>query len=216
MLASRFRAIELQEASIERGIVLLRVGVFAGYLYGVNQSTRETTTILSTLTTTFTAVSTESAPQDEYEQVADAYVDHILMLDGRNVSALMSGYEDNATIMWKGLSGGCDGNYSGSSAILALLGMMLTNEQYFLVSNETQVLQAVGNNWLVSSTFSFSGDSTGNHSVDIPFVSSYEGTVSAQDSYVKAGKTWSIASETWDFLYYDQSVVEQPIHTSPF
>ncbi len=137
---------------------------------------------------------------DAYDQVASTYADHLLLLEARNASAVTSQYEINATIEWKGLSGGCDGNYTATGSITKLFDDLLMLSSSFLVSNETQTIGAEGNNWVVNSTFNFIGNST--------IVGIFGGRVAAQDSYVSSGQTWSIAQETWNFLSYDSSFLD--------
>jgi hypothetical protein len=182
------------------GVVLLLVGASAGYLYGVSSTSARTTTSVTTTTTTLTTASIPSTVPDTYDQVAGTYADHLLLLEARNASALASQYETNATIEWKGVSGGCDGNYTGTGSITMLLGDLLTRSSSLLVSNETQTIGAEGKDWVVNSTFNFVGNST--------FVGIFVGRIAAQDSYFSSGQTWSIAKETWNFLSYDSSFID--------
>jgi hypothetical protein len=122
------------------------------------------------------------------------------LLEARNASAVTSQYGINATIEWKGVSGGCDGNYTTKGSITKLMDDLLTLSSSFLVSNETQTIGAEGNNWVVNSTFNFIGNST--------IVGIFGGRVAAQDSYVGIGQTWSIAQETWNFMSYDSSFID--------
>jgi hypothetical protein len=196
------------------GVVLLLVGALAGYLYGVNSMPEQTTTVVTTITTTPISVSTVSTVPDAYDQVASAYANQLLLLDTRNTSALVSGYESNATVEWKDNSGGCDGNYSGTGEIAMPLGALLANDSYFLVSNETQTIRTEGNQWAVNSTFDFVGNSTADKSIAYPYVGYFEGRIAAQDSYVRVGEKWLIASETWNFLLFDSQFLEHPIPVS--
>ncbi len=173
------------------GVALLLVGALAGYLYGVDSTQTKTTT-------------------QGYDQVASAYANQLLLLDARNISALVSEFESNATVEWKGYANGLQaghgpgvnrdlaGNYTGSKEISALLGAFLTNANYLLVSNETQTIGAKGSHWVVSSTFHFAGDSNS--------VGTFKGTIAARESYVRVGNTWLISNEVWDFTYYEESV----------
>ena len=168
------------------------LGALAGYLYGSDST--------PTRTTTLTVLSSVSSVPGGYDQVASTYADHLLLLEARNASALASQYETNATIEWKGSSGGCDGNYTGTAGINRLFGDLLTRSSSLLVSNETQTIGAEGKNWVVNSTFNLVGNST--------IVGIFEGRISAQDSYFSSGQTWSIAQETWNFLIYDSSFID--------
>jgi len=157
--------------------------------------------LFSTRTVTVTAT-----PPDAYGQVAASYTSRLLLLEARNVAAVTRGYENNATVRWiwqshevYNQSSGCEGTFTGSAQLAALLGPMLNDQQYFLVSNESQVINPTGGQWIVQSEFNFAGNSTENHSANPPFGGSYEGMVVAQDNYILVGGTWLIASETWQF-----------------
>jgi hypothetical protein len=193
-------------ALLSGGVVLLLVGALAGYLYGVDSSSASTTTTVMT-TTTITTLTTVSTVPDTYDQVASTYADQLLLLDAKNTSALVNRYEGNVTIEWKGNTGGCYGNYTGSKDISQLLGGLIRNStDYFLVSNETQKIGTEGNYWVVNSTFDFAGDANGL----MPFSGYFEATIAARDSYLHVGGTWLIASETWNFLHFDSSFNEGP------
>jgi hypothetical protein len=187
------------------GTVLLLIGTFAGYLYGVNSTSVTITTTVAT-TTILTTVSTVSTVPDTYDQIASIYAGQLLLLDAKNASALVNRYEGNATIDWKGLAGGCEGNYTGSKSISQLLGGLLNNADYFLVSNETQKMGTEGNRWVVNSTFDVAGHGNGSK----PFAGNFEITIAAQDSYFHVGNTWLIASETWNFLDFEGSFFNGP------
>lgn len=179
------------------GIASLLVGALAGFLYGLDSTPTRISTSVST-----TGVTVSVVP-GAYNQIASSYTNHLLLLDSKNVSALMTGYESNATLEWSGVSGGCDGNYTGSGDIGGLLGMLVP-ASYLLVSNETQSIMPEGSHWVVASEF----DLTGYRSVSGPFEGTFQGTIAAHDSYVHVGSAWLIASETWNFTYLASSFIE--------
>jgi hypothetical protein len=78
--------------------------------------------LLGTRIVTSTTTGALSSIPDAYNQVASAYASHLLLLDSRNISALVSGYESNATIEWTGNAAGGAGNFTGSGNIRILLG----------------------------------------------------------------------------------------------
>jgi len=174
-------------ASLGVGVVLLLVGAFAGYLYGVNSAPAKTTTSVTTV-----------ASLNGYDQVATAYANQLLLLNSRNASAVASRYESNATIEWTGqavgLEGcGLSGNFTGAKNFTALIGVFQArHEGDLIVSNETQRIQPGGSHWVVDSTFNFAGNSS--------LVGSFEATVAAQDSYAYIGNSWLITEEIWDVL----------------
>jgi hypothetical protein len=188
------------------GVVFLLVGALAGYLYGVNLMPGETTTAVTTMTSTLISVSTVSTVPDAYDQVASTYANRLLLLDAMNTSALVSGYEANATVEWKGNSGGCDGNWTGE--IAKPLGALLANDTHFLVSNETQTIRVEGNYWIVNATFDFVGNSSTDKSIALPYVGTFEGAIAVRDSYVHVGATWLVTSETWNFIRFDSLFID--------
>jgi hypothetical protein len=173
------------------GIVLLLLGTFSGYLYGISLAPTRNVTL--------------STAPDAYNQVASTFTNQLLRLDSKNIQSLTSGYEVNATVEWKGKAGACYGNYSGSAEIGTMLHRFLANVTYIFLSNVSQSIGTEGNRWVVSSTFNF----TGNSSV----IGAFEGTVTAQDSYVKIGNTWLISSETWNFSRYVTSFLGGPLNS---
>ena len=164
-----------------------------------------------------------SAIPDAYDQVASAYANHLLNLEAINPGDFLSGYEGNATVGWKGYSGGCDGNYTGIGEIGTLMEALLANDSYLFVSNETQTITTEGNHWVVNSTFDFAGNSTAEKSIASPFVGFFNGTIAALDSFVSPGNPGIlgpysypvlISSETWNFVHFDDSVLERPFATT--
>lgn len=155
--------------------------------------------LLSTRTVTLTTTVTASLPTEDYSQVASAYANHLLMVSTRNVTALLSGYESNATVEWTGQASGLGGNYTGtgneSGSIGRLLGTFPGNMVNLTLSEDSQPTVGVqGNSLVVGSTFSWNG------------FNSYDGNISglvvAQDSFAYSGNTWLIAHETWTWISF--------------
>lgn len=170
------------------------------------------TTITSTITST--VVTTVSTIPSAYGQVATAYENHLLDLEATNASSFLGGYEENATVQWRGVSGGCDGNYTGLSEFGPLFGMLMSDQQYLIITNETQTIRSAGDNWAVNSTIYLVTNSTANKSIASPFAGVSEMTVAAQDSYAKFDGSWMITHETWNFLHFDNSIIERPSATT--
>ncbi len=130
--------------------------------------------LLSTRTVTSTTTAAASTIPDAYQQVASQYTNHLLHLDSRNVSALLSDYESNATVEWRGAIIGQTGNYTGSSNIDILLRSTFAGKLDSLyLSNERQTIGPKGGYWIVNSTFDFRGHN--------PIVGVTNGTIVAQD-----------------------------------
>jgi hypothetical protein len=136
---------------------------------------------------------------DAYEQVAIAYANHLMQVDARNITALVSGYESNATIEWTGAEAAGPGNFSGSNAITsALTSFLKTRLVSFSLSNANRSIGVNGNLSVVNSTFDFQGYSS--------VVGIVNGVVVAQDVYEHTGgSTWLIVSETWNFTQFNEA-----------
>jgi len=136
---------------------------------------------------------------DASEQVDIAYANHLMQVDARNISALVSGYESNATVEWTGAEAAGPGNYSGSNAINAVLTSFLkTKLVSFSLSNSNQSIVVNGNeSVVVNSTFDFQGYSS--------VVGIVNGMVVAQDVYEHVGGSWLIAREIWNFTQFNEA-----------
>jgi hypothetical protein len=146
--------------------------------------------LLSTKTVTVTATTS-----DAYEQVADAYANHLGELSARNIPAMVSGYESNATVEWTGVVPGMTGNYSGAANIKILLQGDFTGKFLnFSLSKEYQSVGVKGNVSAVNSTFTFQGYNAVEGETN--------GTVLAQDTYEHVGNSWLIAYEIWNFTSF--------------
>jgi hypothetical protein len=186
------------------GVILLLVGALAGYLYGVNSTPTKTTTAVTmttaTLTTTFTAPSTSL---DASEQVSNSFASHMLFLSERNAFATVGQYEENATVTWTGNPGGLQGFYSGTGEIFLLMNAsFISRADSFSVGNVTHTLVDISaDSAVVNSSFDISGQK---YNFGFRYASSFNGTVSAQDSYVYSSSqsAWMISSETWNFLNF--------------
>ena len=152
---------------------------------------------LSAKTVTSTTTAATSTIPDAYQQVASAYADHLLLLEARNVTGLLGGYEDNATIEWTGNMPDMVGTYNGSNEIHALLNDSFPGVMVNLtLANETQTIAGPqGRYWVVNSVFEWAGYSSRYGAVN--------GKIAAQDSYVYSNEAWLIARETWNSLVYN-------------
>jgi hypothetical protein len=170
--------------------------------YVLAASLSRTTTTATTLTSTITATVTVTT-SDAYEQVANGYADHLEQVSARNIPAIPSGYESNATVNWTGVTPGMTGNnpglagnYSGSASIAILMGSFIGRLSNFSLANENQILGVEPDgSVVVNSTFNFRGyDALGGK---------INGTVIAQDVYERVGgSSWLISRETWNFTQF--------------
>jgi hypothetical protein len=183
------------------GAALLLVGAIAGYLYGVSSTPTKTTTApmeTTTLTSTFTAPSTSL---DAYEQVSDSFASHMLLISERNPFAIVSQYQENATVKWTGNIGGLQGLYNGTGVIFLLMNDSFIGQAgLFSIGNATQAVLAVSaDSAMVNSSFEISGQM---YNFGYYPTTSFNGTVSAQDFYKYSASqgAWLISRETWNFL----------------
>jgi hypothetical protein len=146
--------------------------------------------------TSTTTVTTVSTVPDAYGQIASIHANYLAVLNSSDTAALKSGYESNATVVWKGEASGMVGNYTGQLNIGILLGSFREKFVNFSVSNESQTIAPKGNLWIVNSTFDIHayGSVVGNTDM----------AIAAEDSYVHVGNTWLIANETWNFLTFNE------------
>jgi hypothetical protein len=159
--------------------------------------------LLSTKTITSSTTVTEIlTPTEDYDLVASAYTNHLLLLNEENASVLLSGYEANATVEWTGVTWNLGGTYVGSKNISILLTILARSFFNFSLSDESQTIGAKGAYWMVNSTFNFDGDPLYSTQYS-SFYGKSNGMIAAQDSYVRIGNTWLIANETWDFMRFN-------------
>jgi hypothetical protein len=151
--------------------------------------------LFSTKTVTTTATVTVSTIPIAYEQVASAYANRFLLYEAKNVSALLNGYESNATVQWTGQAQPVAGNHTGSNEISTLLGIFPGQMENLTVTIDDQSPVVLKGDYLViDSTFDFAGYSTVDGNI--------RGTIAAQDSYAHVGSSWLIARETWNILRF--------------
>jgi hypothetical protein len=118
------------------GVILLLVGALLGYLYGTNSAQTTTTTTTSTLTATLTST---LSPTDTYDQVANAFLHRMSFLSSRNVSAIVSQHEANASVVWRGSNP--LGQFNGTKSIFLLMNVsFIGHGDSFAAGNETYTI----------------------------------------------------------------------------
>jgi hypothetical protein len=155
-------------------------------------------------------VTTTTAAQQPVVVVSGLFAEHMLLLDSRNVSAIVEQYEGNATISWT-TDGQCEcnslnGNYTGTANMTQLMNQLLfginangsgLGMQSFVAENLTQKVASTSDvSVIVNSTFAMVEHSIAQGNIN--------GTISAQDSYEYSATnhTWLISRESWNFLSY--------------
>jgi hypothetical protein len=116
--------------------------------------------LLSTRTVTSTITAAPSSVPDVYGEVNSAYANHLLLLDSQNITALVGGYESNATVVWTGFTNGLQGHFVGVANIRILLGHFTLGFANFSIYDESQTVAPNGSYWAVNSTFDIQGNST--------------------------------------------------------
>lgn len=133
---------------------------------------------------------------DAYEQVSNAYANHLMQLGAGNISALVNGYETNATVEWAGVVVGQTGNYTGSASFGVLLRSTIGKFINFSVSEESQMIGVKSSaRVVVNSTLNFHADSA--------VLGKVNGTIVAQDTYEHVGDSWLISHELWNFTQFN-------------
>ncbi len=173
-------------------VVLVAASLGAGYLAGIDS--RRTVTVNPT--------------ELSQQAVSGSFAQHMLFLKSRNLSAIVSQYEPNASVTWIGVQGPvaietpAAGTDNISRALDALLYQPCGSHdtvKSFAVENITQsAVFAPDGSAVVNSTFSFSGNSS--------LWGEFRGDVSARDtfSHSKTG-AFLISQENWNFTrYYEE------------
>jgi hypothetical protein len=146
-----------------------------------------------------------------YAQVANAYASHLTELNDRNVSALASGYQSNATVEWTGAVT-LAGTYSGEKNIENLWGGSVGRSINFSVSDEHQSIGASKDDAyvVVNSTFDFRGFFIAGVSNDGSVIpcGPVSGSVNAQDAYENINSSWFITREIWNFTQFSQPLLD--------
>ncbi len=154
-------------------LVVASIGLVSFYYRPLGLQTSETTpesgtcsrpmaartTTLAT-TTTFSGAVTAIPPQ-VIEMVNSSFENHLLSVGSRNVTALLSEYEHNATIDWTGEAAGLLNSPNGPAAITYQWKFFFGAMTQFVIGNETQTILPTWNGSVVTvdSTFDFAGHS---------------------------------------------------------
>jgi hypothetical protein len=190
------------------GAVLLLLGGLAGYLYGVDSTPTKTITTVSTteatLTTTSTSVSTSLIAYDQ--QVTDSFAKHMLLLSERNATAIVSQYEENATVTWMGQTNGLGGFYNGTKVIFILMNVSFIGRGGSIsIGNAAhRIMEMPGDSAMLNSSFAIHVRDYG-VGLQGRFVTTFNATISAQDLFVYSASNhaWLISQETWNFTNFN-------------
>lgn len=197
-MRTRRSAIAKQTAAISA--VALVLAAAAALEYSQLQSLGSRPASTTTETVTVSDYATGAAAQ-----VNQTFVEHMFLLTSGDASAVVGQFSKNATVSWTGTSVGPDtsvpslnGNYTGTDSILRLInGTIASRTSSFDVGNLTWSVSVTGGSAEVDSSFSFVGYNPATYG-------HWNGTVSAQDSFVRASDgAWLISREAWNFLSFE-------------
>jgi hypothetical protein len=180
-------------------VVSVTLSVVATAVY-LGQPSRPNTTTKTITSTTTTSISTTINASDD---VSLAFANHMMLIPSMNVSALVNGYEHNATVVWKGTIGAmCSCSYLNGTNLSVDWNLLFQgpSDTNFFLGNETYYVVPVGTTYVVNSNFDFQASNS--------LFGRINGTVSAQDSYVHVGSTWLISNEAWNFTSFE---VQYPV-----
>ena len=127
-------------------------------------------------------------------QVSSAFTAHLQKIASRNVSAVMTDYENNATVVFEGDTAGLSCNCTSLARIRYLFQSAFTGLLNLSVTENGPTYRLTGNKDVVNSTLLLSGYST--------TIGRFNGTLSAEAVYDHASVGWLISSETWNFRVF--------------
>ena len=76
-------------------------------------------------------MNTVTVPSSVIDQVGSVYANDLLLFGSRNVSALVSQYGHNATVVFIGQAAGLTGNYTGTANISELFTSLISKSRFF-------------------------------------------------------------------------------------
>jgi hypothetical protein len=192
-----------QRTAIGRAIIVLSIVILVvvgtlGLVLVTPQSVMKEQTTTTTMTVTSTATPTQLAGS----VVGDSFAEHLLLFSSRNVSAIVSQYETNATVQWNGAY--CfSGIYAGAGFITLNLNLFLIKYTNLLdIGNVTLMTTTTAANGsvMVNSSFNMVGQSR-------TYYSNFTSDISAQDTYVYSTtvSAWLISHEIWEFTEFNSA-----------
>jgi len=128
-------------------------------------------------------------------QVSNAFTAHLQKIASRNVSAVMMDYENNATVVFEGNTAGVSCNCTSFPRIRYLFQSAFTGLLNLSVTEISPTYRLTGIKGVVNSTLMLLGYSK--------TIGRFNGTISAEAVYDRAGVGWLISSETWNFRVFN-------------
>jgi hypothetical protein len=169
--------------ALATSVLLISTGLLAFLYVGATRNAVPATTSASS--TTASASLTPSTPS-----VDSAFVAHLLNLVSQNLDPVISDYDPNATIVWRG--GYIYGEYGNFTTIHQFYGLfgniLMPSELPFLVKNLTNTASPTGKSAFVNATFGLAG----------PIGCQFLALVNAQETYSFINGRWLITNEVWN------------------
>ena len=161
--------------------IVIAIAVIGGTLYFLFRGETNQTTTISTSTT-----------QVVSPEVKSAFDTHLTRIGSRDVSLVLTDYEDNAVVLWVGQTQGLGGIYSGTDKIRLLYANALSGAKSITVTSSAySQINGSTTQASVSSTLSIRGTSS--------YLGKFNGTIDAQLTYKSDNGAWKISNENWDY-----------------
>jgi hypothetical protein len=154
-------------------------------------------------TTTVTSTSTISVTMDSTQQVSSAFAIHLKGITSENLTALSSGYEDNATVE---VFGSLIGPLIRPDNVSTFYHVFQSRFSTVNFNNLTASAAVSGSGMgaVANSTFAMYGNATYGDPFSGKLVNGvYATTVSLGVSLVRLGGNWLVSNESWEFIIMD-------------
>jgi hypothetical protein len=182
-------------------VAILVIGLLVGAagMYALTGSIHATNVTTTTITLTSSSTSMTTVTVIPTQQVVDAYDGHIQSIESGNLTSIVAGFEDNATVqLLDNLIGQATLGRPGNSSVE--FGIFQTWFHTVTVANQTYYVSFPGRSEhaSVNSTFNMYGSTD----ITAPPTLAYVMSVSLYVSFVNLGGHWLISEEQWQFLIW--------------
>ena len=161
--------------------IVIAIAVVGGSLYFLLRVEPNQTTTSATTTTLVAS-----------PEVKSAFDVHLTRIGSRDVSLVLTDYEDNAVVLWTGQTQGLGGIYSGTDKIRLLYANALSGAKNITVTSSAySQINGSTTQASVSSTLTIRGTSS--------YLGRFNGTIVAQLTYKSDNGAWKISNENWDY-----------------
>lgn len=194
--------------------IALVIGLFigAGATYALAGARLGRTTTITSVTTKTEILPpvTSTITINFTQEVASAYLAHIKNIESENGSAIIGGYENNATLSLAGDAAGLAGTYATVFDISILYASLLSPRFFSTVNidNMSYAVSSLGSgDYILNSTFTMYGNSTNFIAPEgSSVIGTYVANIASNVSYVRVDNAWVISNESWNFTSLDWTV----------